>query len=173
EAASVPAELTPGISIVDRPAVTALAEMFVTVNERRPRAAVLWGPTGSGLDTAVLVLARTARVHGFVPLDARLLHTHRQLLDDRSLFIIERRVDRLLQSWLYAVLRCSRPHVCVLVGTEEIRGVDGVALTRLGPDALAGAVRPAPATIAAFGRFRREAERTLGLPGPFVRSLWP
>src|SRR5262249_46550955 len=40
-------DLTPGITIVDRSGVTALAEMFVTVNDRRPRAVLLWGPSGS------------------------------------------------------------------------------------------------------------------------------
>src|SRR5262249_24878588 len=136
EGPTIDASTVLGMAIVDRPAVSALADMFVTVNDPGPRAAVLWGPGGSGRDTASLTVARTARMPGFAPTDARLLDTHRHLLHERSLFVIERRVERQLRAWLYAVLRCSRPHICLLVGAEEVRGVDGVALTGLGADAL-------------------------------------
>src|SRR5207248_5537021 len=84
-------EWTPGVLLIDRPAVAALSEMFVAVSDRRPRVAAIWGPSGSGLDTAVLTLARAARLHGFVPVDARCLDTYRPFVADRSLFIIERR----------------------------------------------------------------------------------
>src|SRR4029453_545917 len=105
----------PGIALVDRPAIAVLAEMFATVNDRRPRAAALWGPAGSGLDTAVLLLARSARMHGFVAIDSRLLDGPRDLVAERSLFIIERRPGRTLAPWLHALLRSARPHVCLFV----------------------------------------------------------
>src|SRR5262249_55792009 len=88
------------LAVVDRPAVPAPGNMFGTAKVRRPRPAFRWGPGGSGRDTAILTVARTARMHGFVPIDARLLDTHRHLLHERSLFVIERRVERQLRAWL-------------------------------------------------------------------------
>jgi hypothetical protein len=172
DVASAMESVVPGVALLDRPAIGALAEMFTTVSDRRPRVAALWGPSGSGVDTAILVLARSARMQGFVPIDARLLDAHRALLADRSLCIIERRASRRLAPWLHALLRSSRPHVCLLAGAEEVRGVDGVALGRVTADALVAAVRPAP-SAERLVRVQREAERALGLPARFARALWP
>ncbi|HEV3060462.1 MAG TPA: sigma 54-interacting transcriptional regulator [Vicinamibacterales bacterium] len=163
----------PGLALIERPAVVALADMLRTASERRPRVAALWGPCGAGLRTAVIVLAREARVNGFVPVDARLLDTYSALLADRSLFLTEwdpRR--RGLTALLRATLRTSRGHVCLVASGEDLRGVDGVGLTPVSVSALVNAIRPRPSTTASARRLERAAIQSRGLPGRFTAALW-
>ena len=57
--------------------------------DSRPHVASLWGPRGSGKRTAVGEIARVARLHGFVPIAARLVESRcAELWRGRSLLVI-------------------------------------------------------------------------------------
>jgi DNA-binding NtrC family response regulator len=164
----------PGVAIIDRAPVAAIADSLASDAEPRSRAVALWGPPGSGKRTAVLLLARTARLHGLVPVNARFVRSAvADVLRDRRLFVIDDGCGSPAWSaFLTAMLGSARPHVWLRVGADEVPGVDGVPLGRLSAETLAQAVRPRPDSARAAGRIRRLAERSEGLPGRFVRSLW-
>ena len=170
----LPAEGIPGVALVDRPAVATLSELLHTGSERRPTAAALWGPRGSGLNTAILVLAREARLKGFVPVDVRALTAHRDLLAGRTLFLIDREPHgAVLAPLVRATIRTPRAHVCLLAGARQPRGIGGVAIGRIRADALVAALRPRAPTPAIEERWQRTARRAHGLPARFARSLSP
>src|SRR5204863_2623411 len=83
-----------GHRLIDRPSVTAMAEVFAEAS-RIQRTISICAPAGSGLSTILRDLARAARIGGFVPvslsLDAERLHS---LLHRRSLFLVSSRIDR-------------------------------------------------------------------------------
>src|SRR4029077_16394006 len=64
---------TCGITVIARPIVAVLAEMFGAPCGDRPHVTVLIGPAGSGRTTIVGDLARTARQQGFVPIASPLV----------------------------------------------------------------------------------------------------
>ena len=170
----LPAEGIPGVALVDRPAVATLSELLHTGSERRPTAAALWGPRGSGLNTAIVVLAREARLKGFVPIDVRALTAHRDLLAGRTLFLIDREpYGAVLAPLVRATIRTPRAHVCLLAGARQPRGIGGVAIGRIRADALVAALRPRAPTPAIEERWQRTARRAHGLPARFARSLSP
>jgi transcriptional regulator with GAF, ATPase, and Fis domain/tetratricopeptide (TPR) repeat protein len=161
-----------GILKIERPAVAALGELLEPSDDLRPRIAALWGPDGAGKHSALLDLARIARLHGFVPLSAPLAWTFGRRLVGRSLLLIDSTNQN--HGWsalLEASLRTPRPHVLLFVGKDEIRGVDGVRLEPLATDALVAAVSPAVGR-AEQARIRRVAARAQGWPGRFSRLLW-
>jgi DNA-binding NtrC family response regulator len=163
------------VAWIERPAITALAEMFHTMSGSRPHLSALWGPAGSGKTTIVRQLARIARVNGFVPVAARLVNSrYAALWHGRSVFVIDDEGDG--DAWralLDTATRNPQPHVLLTVATSENKTIDGIALDRIAPDELAAAVQPAPADRRVAARIRRAAEESRGLPGRFVRALWP
>jgi DNA-binding NtrC family response regulator len=162
----------PGVRLIGRPSVTAIAEMLQMDYAQRPRAAALWGPRGAGLDTAVLVLAREARLRGFVPIDASAV-TPRSLasIAGRSLFVIAReRRQQSSRAFVQSVLWSPRPHVCLIVQREECPGIDGFDIGRLDRQVLIGAL--CPPTARSQRAVAKAADNARGLPGSFVRILW-
>jgi DNA-binding NtrC family response regulator/tetratricopeptide (TPR) repeat protein len=160
------------ISAIERRAVAAIGELFERGSGTRPHVTSLWGPEGAGKGTAIDDLARMARLHGFVPVAARVLSEWGDRLRGRSLFVIDD--DKLRLGWrvlLGAALASPRPHVLLFVGAEEVPSVEGIGLEPLPADALAGAVCPA-ATNSARVRIREMAVRACGWPGRFARLLW-
>ena len=164
-----------GLRIIERPAVSALAEMFHTAEGARPHVSGLWGPRGAGKRVLVGELARTARTRGFVPVAARLIESRQAgLWRGRSLFVIAHEADeRVWSAFLNAALRDPMRHVLLLVGEDERRSVDGIVVPRLPAEALVSAIRPQPLTGGLDRRIRRAAERADGWPGRFARLLWP
>jgi DNA-binding NtrC family response regulator/tetratricopeptide (TPR) repeat protein len=161
-----------GILKIERQAVAVLRELLEPSDDLRPRIAALWGPNGAGKHTALLDLARIARLHGFVPLSASLASAFGQRLAGRSLLLIDSSNQNLGWSALLdASLRTPRPHVLVFVGRDEIRGVDGVRLAPLPTEALVAAVCP-PVGNAEQASIRRMAAQAQGWPGRFSRLLW-
>ncbi len=162
-----------GMAIIDRRAVSAVAEMFDGPPGRRIHAAALWGPRGSGKRVAVRELARLARLRGFVPVASRFVNGRfAQLWSDRSLFVIADGPPQ--DAWLailHATLSVSQSHAVLIVGVEEAPGVNGVGLDRVSPDGLVNALRPATLSPDAERRVRRVAERSRGLPGTFAGLL--
>jgi DNA-binding NtrC family response regulator len=126
------------------------------------------------LHTAIIVLAREARLKGFVPVDVRALTTHRDLVGGRTLFLIDREPHgAVLAPLVRATIGTPRAHVCLLAGAREPRGIGGVAIGRIQADALVAALRPRAPTPAIEERWQRTARRAHGLPARFARSLWP
>jgi DNA-binding NtrC family response regulator/tetratricopeptide (TPR) repeat protein len=161
-----------GILKIQRRAVAILGELLEPTDNLRPRIAALWGPEGAGKRTALLDLARIARLHGFVPLSAALASTYGQRLAGRSLLLVDSTSGNLGWSALLdASLRTPRPHVLLFVGRCEIPGVDGVRLEPLSAEALVDAVRPS-VSHQERARVRRLAARAQGWPGRFSRLLW-
>jgi DNA-binding NtrC family response regulator/tetratricopeptide (TPR) repeat protein len=165
-----------GVAIVERTSVAALGEMFRAESGARSQVASLLGPAGSGRRTAARILARTARARGFVPVAAHLIDSpYAQLWSDRSLFLIAFDADTDAGCWsafLTSSLRAPQPHVVLLIGSAEWRGVDGVALRSIPPDALVAAIRPSIVGTSLERSARRLAEEAGGLPGRFTRRLW-
>jgi DNA-binding NtrC family response regulator len=163
--------MVPGIALLTRPSVGAFCEMLRSFEEQRPRAAAIWGPPGAGLSTALLMLARDARVNGLVPIDAQVADpVHRRAMAGRTLFIIDRRTaGEALSAFLRATVRSPRAHVCVVITREEPAGLDGIEIGRIEAGALIGAVRPRGC---ASSFIRQAADRSGGLPGVFARALW-
>ncbi len=162
-----------GMAIIDRPAVSAIAEMFDGPPTDSLHAAALWGPRGSGKSVAVRELARLARLRGFVPVAGRFVNgPFTPLWAGRALFVIE---DGPAQNaWLailHATLSVSQSHAALIVGIEETPGVHCVGLDRISPDDLLNALRPASLSPVAERRAREVAERSRGLPGAFSRWL--
>src|SRR5262245_45134570 len=167
---------TCGISVIARPTVAVLAEMFRAPCGDRPHVTVLVGPAGSGRTTIVGELARTARQHGFVPIASRLVGSrYAEVCRDRSLFIIHRGTANGFSPFLRAMTTTPQPHVLLLAGDDEVRGVDTVAVDRIDPDLLVAAVRPDVEQLAprAIRAVQRAARHSRGLPGRFVQALWP
>jgi len=125
---------------------------------------------------AVRELARTARMQGFVPIASRLIATrYAGVCRGRSLFIVhDCQSASGWSAFLKAALTSAQAHVLLLVGVDEARGIDGISLDRLGVDALVAAIRPAVEHDARIARMaRRAARHAHGIPGRFVRLLWP
>ena len=166
-----------GLSIIDRRAVSALAEMFHAAGGVRPHISAVWGPPGSGRGMVVRELARIARTNGFVPVASRLIDSrYAGLLRGRSLFVIADGDDAGgATPWsapLDAALSAPQPHVFLMVGEVECRSVDGVALGRVPADALVAAIRPRALSVRRERAVRGAAVRAQGLPGRFARILW-
>jgi DNA-binding NtrC family response regulator len=163
-----------GLQILEQPAVPILAEMFHAAGAR-PRVSALWGAAGSGKRIVTGELARIARVNGFVPVAAPLIASRQaSLWNGRTLFVIADAGDQgAWQAFLNAALTEAQPHVLLLVGEDECLSTGGVGVGRLPIDALASAVRPQALDRRLEQTVRRAAERAHGLPGRFVRLLWP
>ena len=158
-----------GVTEVMRESVRTLAEIFSDRFDRRCRAVSLCGSPGSGRDTAVMSLARAARLGGYVPVGSRMLRPDlNAILDGRSVALLIR--SDFLSGWrafVHLALVSRKPHIAVFVGANRPRGVNGLTLERLDVKALEAAVLPD------VGRFRfgrqitAAARRARGLPGRF------
>jgi DNA-binding NtrC family response regulator len=167
------ATLHEGLVTIERSAVAAIGELFERPDSVRPRVAGLWGPQGAGKGTVVGDLARIARLHGFVPVAARVLPAFADALSGRTLFVIDDGDGH--EGWrvlLSAMSGTCRPHVLLFVGREEPASLDGIGLTPVSAESLVRAVRPdaidGPRSVA----IRRLAVQSGGWPGRFARLLW-
>jgi len=162
------------LAVIERPATAALVEMFHLATGSRPHLSALYGPRGSGRSTVVAQLARTARVNGLVPVAARFVRSRfAALWQGRSVFVIDDEEGEGWRALLETTSMNPQSHVLLVVGTSETRGMDGIALDRVSPDALAAAVQPEPTDRRTIARIRRAAEESHGWPGRFARALWP
>jgi len=168
-----------GLAAIERPAISALTEMFAQDAGTHPRIAALWGPPGSGKRAAARTLARAARVNGFIPVDACLMVTTGVRFADvwceRSVFIIAHATARATSGWralLELVSRVAQPHALLLTGEVEQPGIDGVSIGRVPADTLVAAIRPSVIDERLLARIRRAADDSRGLPGRFCHALW-
>ncbi len=174
-----------GILRIERPAVSAIAELFDEPSggeDRRPQVVGIWGPEGSGKTTAVLDLARVARLKGHVPLAVRLLNSPlAEAIVGRSVFLIDdddcggisastvpAAIDLTRGSWTprsdlrdvtYSCVRPAKTFKASLapgwIACRRRRFVAAIL----------------PAAAGADRRVRRAAEGARGLPGRFVRLI--
>ncbi len=166
-----------GLELAPRRVVANIAELFVHTCGARPRAVALWGPPGTGVETAVHDLARIARIHGFIPLRPSMIDTWTTdiatFVHGRSLCLI---VDEgSAEGWARLVewsLRSPMPHVLLFVARREVPLVDGLELEPLPASVLAGAIQPSPTDEGERQRIHVAAGRAQGSPGRFVRLLW-
>ncbi|HEX7140548.1 MAG TPA: sigma 54-interacting transcriptional regulator [Vicinamibacterales bacterium] len=124
--AAIAAEEGLRAAVADRPAIAALAELFQSTDARRGQIVSLRVPTPSTLGSAVCVLARQARLKGFVPVAAQAMDGHARFLEGRTLCLIDD--GFVLMPGVRAVLACPRAHVCVCIGIAERRGMHSVSV---------------------------------------------
>ena len=161
-----------GIVCVERRAVGAAAELFEVHGAvpLQPQVLCLWGPEGCGKTTALLELARIARLNGFVPISARLVGSPLgAVCTGRPVFLIDDDGSSWRRGLLEAATGSPQPHVVVFTACEDPPSTPGAGLVRLAAATLAASVRPAH--LAFDGRVRRAAEHADGLPGRFARQL--
>ncbi len=162
------------MALVDRPALAAIAELFDTTSDCRPRAVSLWGPEGAGKSTAIAELARAARLNGLVPISIALLGSSlAPAVEGRTLFIVDDAGGG--EQWaalVHSVLRSPRPHVLVTTSVEETAERHGVALKPLTVESLVSSIRPIGIDEEVLVRVRRASEHAGGLPGRFAALLW-
>jgi len=160
------------VEIVARRSVLAICDVF-GVPARRPRALALWGSAGSGLDTALLDIARAARVNGYVPVASGLDPRIAALAAGRTRLLIAR--SDAAEGWI-SLLQClmgsARPHVLLFCGEESAEGVETLGLEPCPTASLMAAVRPAGHTPAVRRQVEAAARHARGLPGRFARLLW-
>ena len=163
-----------GMLRINRPAVTAIADMFSSFSGFRPRVVALWGPSGSGRTTGILDIARMARLKGFVPIDCDIAEQLApSLIRNRSLCLIDDGAKRNRWSVLVAVAsRTPRPHAVIVVGENEARSFDGAGLESVSAERLVSAVWPPPSSDALARQAARAATTARGLPGRFASLLW-
>lgn len=166
-----------GLRHLPRRAVGVLADLLTQSSAAVPRAVSLWGPPLSGVRTAVLDVARAARLHGFVPLSAGKLafdaRSIEALLAGRSLLLIAS--DRGAGGWrslLRGLLSTPLPHVLLLVGHDGVPQIDGLPLDLPTSEMLVEAIEPQPLDSFTRRRIEDAARRSGRLPGRFARLLW-
>jgi DNA-binding NtrC family response regulator len=157
-----------GVLCVERSSTGAIAELLDQYDSA-PHVVGICGVAGAGKTTTVRQLARAARLHGYVPISARLLETPlADALKGRSALIIDDDALVGVQSLVDVAIRWPRRHVFLTTSRDPV-GRYEVVLNRLAPDALAGAVLPA--ALAHVPAVRRAAVRAQGVPGTFVGLL--
>ncbi len=106
----------------------AIAELFETAF-RVARVLRLFGPAGCGKSSAVLRLARQARLHGFVPFAVTLLGSPLAVvLEGRSVVLIDDEQDGRLRALADVALLSPRPHVLIQLSKHDAAGIPSLRL---------------------------------------------
>jgi len=163
------------IARIVRPAVAALGEVFQSNPGARPHVVALWGPAGSGKSAVVHDVARIARAHGFVPVASRFITSaYAELWRGRHLLIVGTSAGTIeLQPLLHAALCAAHAHVLLLTMEKEPPRLDAIALDPVAGARLIAAIEPPVSDARMKERLRRAAAAAKGLPGGFVRAIWP
>ena len=139
-----------------------LAELFESVGERS-RVVCVFGPPGAGKSALLVRLARSARLHGFIPFAAHLLASPLSaVIGGRSVFLIDDERAAGVRVLADLALRSTRPHVVIHAATEDARGIPGIRLPFTS--------RRTPVTV-----ISRAAERApvYGAASPSPAMNWP
>ncbi len=163
-----------GITEIARPSITAAAQVFSDQATRICRIVAVCGPSGSGRDTALATLARSARLNGYVPVAAPLLHRRlAPVLQGRPVALLVR--GDCAAGWralLVLSLISQRSHVVMFAGVDTPRGVRGIPLECPNHTTLAGAIVPSKIPAGLHQRITTAARRARGLPGRFEALVW-
>ena len=154
--------------------LAALGDIFSAGGTDRLPALALWAPEGGGMPAAVRVMARSARLAGYVPLNAA-LHSDavRPLLEGRTLAVFAH--DDVEGGWravLDAALDVSRPHIVIFAGAAPVRRVHTVPLERVRAEALQASVCPEAVAMKQRRAVATAARRAQGLAGRFEQLLF-
>ncbi len=172
-----PVELPPEaygvVDVADR-GVESIAETLSSTGDARSIAIGLCGSRGHGVEMAVRLLARAARLSGYVPVsvstvDERIL----PLLDRRSLLLIARGDPA--EAWRSLVeltVHSRKSHVLLLVGDCHAGHIPTIGLQGCKPRSLVEAVRPLPLDTAVGQRAVSAANRSRGMPEHFRELFW-
>ena len=183
--AGLPADVTGAAEVDADPALlgvlrhhdrrlAALGDIFSAGGTDRLPALALWAPEGGGMPAAVRVMARSARLAGYVPLNAA-LHSDavRPLLQGRTLAVFAH--DDVEGGWravLDAALDVSRPHIVIFAGAAPVRRVHTVPLERVRAEALQASVCPEAVAMKQRRAVATAARRAQGLAGRFEQLLF-
>lgn len=148
-------------------------EMLGASDEQRLAALSVWCPEGGGARSAVLAIARAARLAGYVPVDARLVRASLlERLAGRTLLVIGTAdADAAWSALLAARLFIRKAHTLVCVGATHVRRVHVVPLERPSEANLVASVIPAESAARQSRRVRTAARRARGLVERFEQLL--
>jgi DNA-binding NtrC family response regulator len=163
------------MSMIARPAASALGEVFRSDSGARPHVVALWGPAGSGKSTVAHEVARIARAHGFVPVASRFITSdYAELWDRRHLLIVHDESDAMAMSaLLHASLRPSQGHVLIVTTSEEPQAFEAIPMDRIDANRLIAAIDPPVSDVRMQQRVRRAAADARGVVGRFIGTIWP
>ncbi|MGE0705237.1 MAG: hypothetical protein AB7P22_15005, partial [Vicinamibacterales bacterium] len=164
------------VSLVGRRAVCALIDSIAQVEDAQPLLLALGGQQGTGLSTALDILLRMARTHGFAPLllGRKVGADVLDRLAGRSLFLIDSGPAQNADRWralLRWSLRSRRPHILLTVGPNA-SGRGCVTLDSVPVDMLVDAVVPPLTDAGLRATAERLARRSGGNPVRFARLVW-
>jgi len=133
----------------------------------------VWFPQGADTTRAVLVMARVARLAGYVPVDVSLFHDEvRALVDGRSLVLLARAEPEVgWRALLHATWRRARPHLVCFVGGHAVPRVHTLSPPRVSEEALVALVQPHTARRQLGRAIATAARRAQGDIGRFGRLL--
>jgi DNA-binding NtrC family response regulator len=172
-----------GVGTASDRGVESIAESLSHTGDCRPTVLGLNGSGGDDVEDAVRLLARTARINGYIPVSASLISRIRRgrdplatlmpFFERRTLFLIVR--DDAMGAWRRLVLlvnQTPKPHVVLWIGVRDIPRIPTVALHRYASDRLRELLRPAPLDVAVRKRAASAALRSRGLPQRFRELFW-
>jgi DNA-binding NtrC family response regulator len=159
-----------GLCSIGRPLLSAVGEMFS--RGRRAFALAVSGPRDVGIDGVVSDLARTARLHGYVPLGARFARSPLATpAHGRTIFLIAGSDGEGWIEFLQLLTRSPGAHILLFAGAAPT-GVCALRLTAVGADVLTRAVLPVDLPPPLQVLVRRLAVRARGSPVRFASLLW-
>ena len=163
-----------GILEPDDPRLHALSEMFACEQRQRPVAAAICVPAEGTAEHPVHLLARAARLAGFVPVGTEHLsdEVRRQLSLRSIVFIVTDAPDHGWRRLLAASLARATSHMAVFVGQRAVRRVYTTGPRLWTEDELVNAVVPREWTAQQLRRVRTAARRSMGNCSRFERLLF-
>lgn len=162
-----------GVSVEPSPAALAVVDALADTSVRVPRAFALWARERADLQSSIHVIARHARLHGYVPLALRCLDVARGGIAGRSVCLLGD--DDGAEGWRALLALClvsARPHVLVFAGPGTVHNVPALPIPRMTTKALIASVRPV-VLAKPFSSFVQSAARCAdGSPGRMAARLW-
>jgi DNA-binding NtrC family response regulator len=173
ETAACPQELLGTLREADR-RVTLTAEILNAPPGQRSMAVSCWAAEGESLEHAIRLIARTARLAGYIPLSAAHLNERvREVVKGRSLVLLaEDDAQRGWRAFIQATLDVPTRHVVVFASHTIVPHVHTIALSRHAVDALVASVCPASAVRGHLRHISAAARRSGGLRTRFEQLLF-
>jgi transcriptional regulator with AAA-type ATPase domain/tetratricopeptide (TPR) repeat protein len=166
-----------GLELQPRPLLDAMDDALDQAKPVGPAAITVVGAAGSGLRTSRLLVARSARLKGFVPMSVGVLVRHPALLDlltDRHLCLLDD--ESASRSFVGAVVSriaraSTRRHVLIRFTRTQSGASPTLALTPMRTDALLRMVLTVDDGPADPKEVEAAARTAAGLPGSLVAAL--
>jgi DNA-binding NtrC family response regulator len=156
------------------PRVSVISEILHGGESDRVSALGVWAPEGGALPDAVVAIARSARLAGYVPVSTRVLSSSlRATLSGRSVLLLAH--DDVEGGWrglLDLAMDSVRPHVVLFVGGQRVTRVHTLNLSRTTVELLAASASPPTLAKVHLRHVNTAARRAGGLTGRFQRLLF-